>query len=104
MPRHKMEIPVLFQFPGIGATCEGFLAAKATQVIQGKTVGRFIIKNGEKLQVLNGTVQLDDAMAQVMVGEYVTITFTGELPTQGGYSVRQFDVFVGEEDEPDGKE
>lgn len=103
MPRRKMAIPQLYTFQEVGAALKGFLTSKQQQVIQGKTVGRYIVKAGDDLWVINGTVQLDDSLAQVAVGEWVEIAWTGEQPTSGGYAVRQFDVFVGVEDASDGK-
>ena len=99
MPRRKMQVPELFQFAEHGSSIKGFLTGKATQVIQGKTVGRYVIKFGGTLSIINGTVFLDDALSQVERGEFVEIVYVSDQVTQSGYGVRQFEVYTGVDEE-----
>jgi hypothetical protein len=95
MPRRKMIIPVLFKFEGIGDSVRGFLTIRESQFIQGKPAMRYVLKDNDQLHILNGTVQIDDALAAVETGEFVEIILTGIVTTQAGFNLRQFDVFVG---------
>lgn len=104
MPRKKLAVPELHRFIFVGDTLKGWLRSKQLALIQGKSAGRYIISNDLGQWVINGTVNLDDAFAQIQPGEFVEIIYTGDTEAQSGFNVRQFDVYTGQEEEPKSEE
>lgn len=58
-------------------------------------VGRYLLEreDGSKVRVLGATT-LDDKLASIPDGEFVSITFLGEGKTTGGNKIKQFRVLV----------
>ena len=103
MARRKMQTPTLFVFDKPGVAAKGYLTRKETQIIQGNTVGRYVLRGDDGTHVINGTVVIDDGMIDVVVGEWVEIQRTPDIATGTGMTMRQFDIYTGKEDVADAK-
>ena len=103
MARKKMLTTQLARFDTEGVTVTGILEIKEEQTIQGKVIGRYTFRNDVATFIVNGTVQLDEALSQAEIGDNMEITYTGDRVTSNGFKVRQFEVYVLTEDATDGK-
>ncbi len=103
MPRRKMEVPELFKFNAVGDALKGFLTSAKPQIIGGQTAMRYTIRAERGLAVINGTIQIDECMVDVVIGEMVEIIYTGDQRTTNGQLMRLFDVFTGEDTVVDSK-
>lgn len=104
MPRRKMISTQLARFTNEGQSITGLLTIKETQTINGKEIGRYVLKNDVATMILNGTVQLDEAFVNAEVGDMIEVVYLGEFPTSNGFKVRGFEVYILEESEDDAKE
>lgn len=100
--RRRMISRQLARFIEEGFSITGVLQEKGTQVINGNEVGRYILKNEVAEMIVNGTAQIDEAMANAEIGQMLEIKFMHEALTTNGFKVKQFEVYVlGEETEGD---
>lgn len=104
MPARKMISRQLAKFTKEGQSITGRLEEKGLQTINGKEIGRYILKNDVATMIVNGTVQIDEAMVNATVGDMLELIFIAEVPTSNGFKVRQFEVYILEDGEEDGKE
>ena len=104
MPRRRMISKQLIRFEE-GVSYVGTLTVKERQTINEKEIGRYELDGGAVQMVVNGTVQLDEAMAHAEVGQMIEIVYLGEASTASGFKVKRFEVYVlTEEGEDNGKE
>lgn len=104
MPARKMISRQLAKFTKEGQSITGVLMEKGTQTINGKEIGRYILGNEVATMIVNGTVQIDEAMVNANVGDMLELVFIAEVPTSNGFKVKQFEVYVLGEGEEDGQE
>lgn len=80
------------RFTAIGDTFTGKLASKRLQTLNDKECGLYdFYAEGNRCR-MNGTDQIDDAMADAEIGDFLKITFMEEVPTMSGFKVRRFEV------------
>lgn len=99
--RRRMVSNQLVRWDAPGQSCTGILGIKELQTLNENEIGRYVLNNVDGTYVINGTIQLDEAMRHVEVGQEIEIEFTGESITSKGRSVKNFDVFVLEDDDTD---
>ena len=104
MPARKMISRQLAKFTQEGQSITGVLEEKGLQTINGKEIGRYILKNEVATMIVNGTVQIDEAMVNATVGDMLELIFIAEVPTSNGFKVKQFEVYILDASEEDGKE
>lgn len=101
-PRRRMISTQLAKFDTPGITYTGVLMVKEQQTLSNNEVGRYVMKNDEAVFIVNGTVQLDEAMANAEVGQTIEILYIGESTTSAGWHVKNFEVYVLEGGKSDG--
>lgn len=100
--RRRMISQQLARFTSEGQSITGLLKEKGTQVINEKTIGRYILENEVGTMIVNGTAQIDEAMVVAEIGQLLEIKFIQEVMTTNGFYVKQFEVYVlGEEETKD---
>lgn len=99
--RRKMISTQLAKFDTEGITLTGVLEVKELQFLQGKEVGRYVLKNEAATFIVNGTAQIDEAMAHAEVGQTIEILYLGSAVTGSGWTVKRFEVYILEEGEDD---
>lgn len=97
--RKRMISTQLAAFSGEGQSITGLLTEKGRQTIRGNDCGRYILKNPTGTIIVNGTVQIDEAMVNAEVGELIELVYLGTRPTGNGFDVKVFEVFVLEQGE-----
>lgn len=103
-PRRKMISRQLAKFTQEGQSITGKLEEKGVQTINGRELGRYIMSNEVCTMIVNGTVQIDEAMASAAVGDILELVFIAEVPTSNGFKVKQFEVYILSDGEEDGEE
>lgn len=99
--RRRMISEALAVWDTEGMTITGVYIEKGTfqQMRDGRPVdvAKYTLKNDVATIIVNGTYDIDAAMARVEIGETVEITYKGEAVTSAGFKVKKFEVAVHEE-------
>lgn len=86
-----------FQFEKVGDEITGRLVGKIQTTIRGNRLGKYTLlvktDTGSKKVAFLGSVDLDEKMANIGVGNYVKIVFLATEPTKENYEMRRFRVF-----------
>lgn len=63
----------------------------------GKIILKYSFETDGSTYIVMGNMKIDEGMAEVKIGETVEITYLGDTPTSGGFTMRLFEVAVIEE-------
>lgn len=91
----KIEAPDFSRFGKPGDSIEGKLLKVGQTKFRNGTAGKYTVEleTGEEV-TFNGSVRLDDLMADVPINSFVRITYTGDTKTGSNFQMRNFDVEV----------
>lgn len=87
-----------YKFEKKGQEVVGVLVAKGTIGIKGQETTRWEVQTPEGLVAFLGGVSLDIMLNKIDTGTMIKIVYKGKVKTLGGTQVKEYDVFVADEE------
>ena len=82
-----------YQFRDLGQTLIGEIIERSEREIEGRRIGRYLFKDEDnKVWILYGSVNLDEALANADDGALLEIIYTGDEQSPTGFPMKTFQV------------
>lgn len=95
-PYSKKHTENFFKFENHGAEIHGRLVSVSAQQMRGGDVPRYVVENEDGRHAFLGSASIDAWLANRRIGFDFKLVYTHDEPTEGGFSVKKFDLFTKE--------